>query len=236
MARSTRSSAALLMIVLAAMPAGADEVAGVARVIDGDTLAIGATRIRLFGIDAPDFDQQCGASEALWDCGKIAATRLTALADGRVRCTGDEHDRYGRLIATCSADGMDLGGRMVSEGLTWAFVRYSDNYVSDEADARGRQVGMWQGAAEAPWEFRANGGFRAASGTAAGAAEPGSPGCLVKGNISGDGAHIYHLPGEPSYARTRINTAKGEAWFCDEAAARAAGFRAQRGATASAEW
>ncbi len=235
MARTTRLSAALLALVLAAIPAGADEVAGVARVIDGDTLAIGATRVRLFGIDAPESHQQCGATGALWDCGKIAATRLTALAGGGVRCSGDEHDRYGRLIATCRAEGIDLGGRMVEEGLAWAFVRYSDTYVSDEADARSRHVGIWQGAAEAPWEFRANGGFRAASGTAAGTEKAGPPGCLVKGNISGNGARIYHLPGEPSYARTRIDTAKGEAWFCDEAAALAAGFRAPGGATASTE-
>ena len=89
-------------------------------------------------------------------------------------------------------------------------------------------VGLWRGAAEAPWDFRADGGFAPASGTAAAAAGP--PGCLVKGNVSSDGARIYHLPGERSYARTRIDPKRGEAWFCDEAAARAAGFRPQRGA------
>jgi hypothetical protein len=123
---------------------------------------------------------------------------------------------------------------MIAEGLAWAFVRYSDLYVGDEADARGRGVGLWQGDAEAPWDFRADRGFKAASGTAPASAAEGPTGCLVKGNISANGARIYHVPGERSYARTRIDLAKGEAWFCDVPAAAAAGFRPQRGSVAPA--
>ena len=36
---------------------------------------------------------------------------------------------------------------------------------------------------------------------------------------------IYHVPGGAPYAKTRIDTAKGERWFCTEAKARAAGWR-----------
>lgn len=222
-----------LALLAAAAPAGADEVAGVARVIDGDTLAIGATRIRLFGIDAPETHQRCGGAEAEWDCGRAAAARLEALAAGGVHCTGDDHDRYGRLLAVCDVAGLDLGAELVAEGLAWAYVRYSELYVPVEAEARGRQVGLWQGAAEAPWQFRANGGFVAAAGTAAAAgdalaSEAPPDGCAIKGNISGSGERIYHLPGQESYARTRIDPRKGEAWFCDEATAQAAGFRPRR--------
>ena len=53
-------------------------------------------------------------------------------------------------------------------------------------------------------------------------------GCAIKGNISGNG-RIYHLPGSRSYEKTRIDTAKGERWFCSEGEARAAGWRAARG-------
>lgn len=52
-------------------------------------------------------------------------------------------------------------------------------------------------------------------------------GCDIKGNISGNG-RIYHLPGGSHYARTRIDEAKGERWFCSEAEARAAGWRPAR--------
>jgi hypothetical protein len=49
--------------------------------------------------------------------------------------------------------------------------------------------------------------------------------CAIKGNIGGSGKQIYHLPGQADYDATRINTGKGERWFCSEAEARAAGFR-----------
>ena len=36
---------------------------------------------------------------------------------------------------------------------------------------------------------------------------------------------IYHVPDGASYPKTRIDTAKGERWFCTEAEARVAGWR-----------
>jgi ssDNA-binding Zn-finger/Zn-ribbon topoisomerase 1 len=50
-------------------------------------------------------------------------------------------------------------------------------------------------------------------------------GCPIKGNISGSGERIYHLPGQKYYAATRINWFRGERWFCSETAAQAAGWR-----------
>jgi hypothetical protein len=40
-----------------------------------------------------------------------------------------------------------------------------------------------------------------------------SAGCRIKGNISGKGAKIYHVPGEANYEATRIDAARGERWF-----------------------
>ncbi len=42
------------------------------------------------------------------------------------------------------------------------------------------------------------------------------------------GERIYHVPGGAYYNRTRINTAKGERWFCTEEEALAAGWRKSR--------
>ena len=53
-------------------------------------------------------------------------------------------------------------------------------------------------------------------------------GCLIKGNISSSGEKIYHVPGGGSYSVTKITLSKGERWFCSEAAAVAAGWRAAR--------
>jgi hypothetical protein len=50
--------------------------------------------------------------------------------------------------------------------------------------------------------------------------------CRIKGNVSIDtGERIYHLPGQPYYAATRISPEYGERWFCSEAEARRAGWR-----------
>jgi endonuclease YncB( thermonuclease family) len=50
--------------------------------------------------------------------------------------------------------------------------------------------------------------------------------CAIKGNISTGGERIFHVPGTSAYAKTRIDEHAGERWFCSEAEARAAGWRA----------
>lgn len=49
--------------------------------------------------------------------------------------------------------------------------------------------------------------------------------CRIKGSIILNGERIYHIPGQPDYNETRVDTLKGERWFCTEAEARSAGWR-----------
>ena len=52
-------------------PASAAELSGTARVIDGHTITIGDTRIRLWGIDAPEREQTCqGKDSDIYECGE----------------------------------------------------------------------------------------------------------------------------------------------------------------------
>jgi endonuclease YncB( thermonuclease family) len=53
-------------------------------------------------------------------------------------------------------------------------------------------------------------------------------GCRIKGNISRSG-NIYYVAGSRAYDKTVIDESKGERWFCSEAEAEAAGWRAPRG-------
>lgn len=53
--------------------------------------------------------------------------------------------------------------------------------------------------------------------------------CLIKGNISANGAKIYHLPGGRFYKATKIINKAGEKYFCSEEEALAAGWRASKG-------
>jgi endonuclease YncB( thermonuclease family) len=229
----SRRLAAALVALLAALPAasgrqGAAQPAaeagvlrGRAEVSDGDTLRIGATRIRIFGIDAPEARQTCDSgAKGDWGCGAAATERLRELTGGRtVTCTPRDRDRYGRLVATCRVGRLDLGARLVAEGLARAYTRFGDDYAAAERRAKTEAIGLWHGPAAAPWEFRAD---------RLPAAAPPRPDCPIKGNVATSGARVYHLPGGRSYERTRIDPRRGEAWFCDEAEARAAGFRPAR--------
>jgi endonuclease YncB( thermonuclease family) len=67
------------MACLCATPSFADNLAGQASIIDGDTLQIHGTRIRLWGIDAPESNQLCRNDESLqYRCGAKAANELDA--------------------------------------------------------------------------------------------------------------------------------------------------------------
>lgn len=207
-----------LILMLFGAAAQAD-ITGTVRVIDGDTFAIGDTRIRLFGIDAPEKGQPCSDDRGRqFDCGDWVTRQITALYDGiTATCVEIEQDRYGRSVATCTARGGDVGQQIVSEGLAWAFVRYSNAYVLDEKAAAVAERGIWAYQMDNPAAFRA---------VQTAVPAPTGP-CIIKGNISGSGK-IYHMPHNRDYDRTRVNEASGERWFCNEAEAQAAGWRAAR--------
>jgi endonuclease YncB( thermonuclease family) len=128
-------------------------VAPGATIIDGDTLALGGQRIRLHGIDAPESSQTCADG---WAAGRLAATRLLALTSGQnVDCQAKDRDRYGRVVATCRVAGQDLGAILVSEGLAWAFTRYSNDYVSQQHKARAERRGVHAHDCMPAWQWRA---------------------------------------------------------------------------------
>ena len=191
---------------------------GVAKVVDGDTLVINGTRIRLEGIDAPEAGQTCKRRLlGAWACGTEATNALAHLVqDKQVRCEPRGLDKYGRTLAVCFLDQQDVNAWMVRQGLAWAFIKYSTSYVKEETEAKSLRIGVWQGEATPPWEYREH---RWAS------AEPQAPqGCAIKGNVTAHGK-IYHMPWSPWYAQIRMNPEKGRRWFCTEAEAVAAGWR-----------
>lgn len=129
---------------------------GEARALDGDTLQLGETRLRLHGIDAPELRQTCEDSAGeVWACGRRAASELAAaVADGEVHCISRDRDRYQRLIATCWADGLNVGQSLVTQGWAVAYRRFSTDYVSEENLARFLTQGIWAGRFKMPWEWR----------------------------------------------------------------------------------
>lgn len=189
------------------------------RVVDGDTFDLDGKRYRVNGIDAPEAGQTCLTAKGReWSCGRAATDALHDLLIGaHVRCDDLVTDNYDRIVGTCFADGRDVGAAMVRQGMAWAFVKFSDVYVAPQDAAQADKVGIWQGVAEPAWDFR--------SKRWEVAAQDAPEGCPIKGNISPNGK-IYHPPWSPWYNRTKITETKGERWFCDEADAVKAGWRA----------
>lgn len=85
---------ALLLFLLIVLVARLDDVnerseQGHAIVNDGDSITLGSTRVRLRGIDAPEYSQLCTKDGADYACGKLAREALVRLAAGKaVSCTG----------------------------------------------------------------------------------------------------------------------------------------------------
>ncbi len=131
------------------------EVAGVASVVDGDTLEVRGTRVRLFGIDAPESRQTCTLDGKPYRCGQQAALALADRIGRRpVTCEGRDTDRYGRSVAVCRLDRVDLNGWMVREGWALAYRAYSTAYADEEAAAQRARRGLWRGSFSPPWEWR----------------------------------------------------------------------------------
>src|SRR5688572_2238439 len=119
---------------------------GIARALDGDSIQVGDRQVRLFGIDAPEYDQACERAGQRWNCGAEAAKRLSELVTGReIVCRPIETDEYGRAVSRCTVFGKDVNAAMVESGLATAYRHYSADYVPAEKRARAARRGIWSG-------------------------------------------------------------------------------------------
>lgn len=223
-------TAAVLVASLSAGHAFAkEEIVGRASVIDGDTMEVRGVRIRMQGIDAPESSQTCERDGQPYRCGQQAANHLDGLAGGKsVRCLEETKDKYGRTVAVCFAGDLDLNGRMVEEGWAMAYRQYSTAYVPNEDRAKAAKKGVWAGTFQMPSDFRKakkEGGVKPVAAKGGEATGP-AKGCPIKGNINAKGEKIFHVPGGRFYDNTAITETQGERWFCTEAEAVAAGWRA----------
>jgi endonuclease YncB( thermonuclease family) len=136
----------------------ADNFTGQASVIDGETLEIHRTRIRLWGVDGPESSQLCRGEDSLqYQCGAKAANDIDALIAKRlVSCLPISLDRYGRTVATCLVGGADLGEWLVRNGLALDWPQYSKGkYDAAQRDAEQVGRGIWKGSYVEPWLYRA---------------------------------------------------------------------------------
>tara|TARA_Y100001936_G_C15549366_1_gene396609 strand:- start:23 stop:520 length:498 start_codon:yes stop_codon:yes gene_type:complete len=145
----------------------AEEVSGIPKIVDGDTIHINNYKFRLEGIDAPEIKQKC-KKESLkisyiigftfyknYNCGKISKEKLIAKINrSEIKCISTSKDRYKRYIATCFKGKTNLNRWMVRNGLAIAYKRYSKKYVTDEEFAKENKLGLWQGKFINPEKWR----------------------------------------------------------------------------------
>ena len=110
--RLVRRYCLILSLVLAAFPAAAQQRA---RAIDGDTIAVGAERIRVMGLDAPELRARCPRELRL---ARRARDRLAVHISTGIQLEPHGRDRYGRLLAVVrDRSGRDVAQLLIAEGL-----------------------------------------------------------------------------------------------------------------------
>jgi endonuclease YncB( thermonuclease family) len=75
---------------------------------------------------------------------------------GNVNCEARATDRFGRIVAVCSAEGVpDLGEAMVRDGYAINLGGPAGNpYRDAEDEARSAKRGIWRGTFERPSDWR----------------------------------------------------------------------------------
>ena len=145
----------------------AEEISGIPKIIDGDTVHINNYKFRLEGIDAPEMRQQCKKESFKisfligftfykdYSCGRVSKEKLiTKINTSEIKCISSSKDRYKRYIATCFKGKINLNQWMVRNGFAIAYRRYSKKYVPDEVFAKENKLGLWQGKFMEPEKWR----------------------------------------------------------------------------------
>ncbi len=135
---------------------------GIAEVIDGDSLRIRNDNIkyevRLFGIDAPEFKQNCfDKNDKEYSCGQISKNFLLKLADKKeVLCSYAQKDVYNRYLAICKIDNLVINEEIIKNGMAiiYNLKQADENLINLENLAKVNKLGVWQGKFQTPKDYR----------------------------------------------------------------------------------
>ena len=197
-----------------------DSVHEVVHVVDGDTIDIeNEVRIRLLGIDAPE------RGECFYNESKAYMKELLKNEHIRIEKDISGADRYDRLLRyvyvpsdSPEEDDIFANEEMVRYGYAKTYGespdnRYRDLLASAQEEAKEKGRGLWS-----TCEQDEENSLREVDA-------PHDQSCTIKGNISEKGyGRLYFLEGCPNYNRIKIDSRKGEAYFCTEEEAESAGF------------
>ncbi len=184
-------------------------------------------RVRLLGLNAPE-EGECYAKEA----GEYLKS-LVGEKEVRLEKDVSGADQYGRLLRYVFIPSGDekendlfVNEMLVREGYAVYDAhppdnRYREFLASAGEEARNAKRGIWGACNIAPTENERERATQREIDM-----PPPSPNCIIKGNISEKGyGKTYLVPGCDNYNNVKVDTRKGERYFCTEEEATSAGFR-----------
>lgn len=181
----------------------------VVEVVDGDTFQlVSGKRVRLIGVDAPEYNR-CG--------GKEARARLTELIKNKiVQLKEEQQETFGRSLALVYTSTQFINELMLKEG--WGRTDYRKNSKRDLLttafhEAQQKKLGIWSSLCRESSSDITN-----------------VTNCFIKANIDKvTYKKFYHLPGCKQYNQVIIEKDIGEQYFCSEEEAQKAGFKKASG-------
>jgi endonuclease YncB( thermonuclease family) len=125
----------------------------VVSISDGDTFTLLTAdkqqiKIRLHGIDAPEYDQPFSKVSRQFLADKVFRNRVSVQQR--------DVDRYGRVVGIVTVDGVNVNEALLKAGLVWHYKRYDNPvWAQLEAEARQNKAGLWADKNPIPpWEWR----------------------------------------------------------------------------------
>ena len=206
-ARATALAVVWMACTCAALHADDTWSGRVVAVHDGDTVTVltasGRLKIRLQGIDCPEFGQHW-AGQARDFTASLVLNRIVV-----VESSGK--DQYDRVLGDVRVEGVDVNEAIVRKGMAWRYDLGGVNpqLVAAERAARAERAGLWSDASPIPpWQWRRTHPRPDDHGTSAGRGQNAEPAARTaredirdaRGPFHGNTrSHVFHRPGCPHY-------------------------------------
>lgn len=130
--------------------------AEVTKIIDGDSIKVKSAKntieIRLYGIDAPEYDQAFAGKAKKYLKKKLQGKSVVILPV--------DTDRYGRLVAIVRRGDMVINEQLLAEGLAWYYPKYCKKSVCSSwkkknKKAKKQRKNIWSEPSPiAPWKWK----------------------------------------------------------------------------------
>jgi len=178
----------------------------VVEVVDGDTFQLASgKRVRLIGVDAPEYDR-CGGQEARKRLAELVLNKPVTLKE-------EVKETFGRSLALVYQGNKLINKIILEEG--WGRTDYRKNSQREKLTAAFHQAQKYK---RGIWGSLCRIESNPAKST-------NSTDCLIKGNIDKNTyKKFYHLPGCKHYDQIVIEKDIGEKYFCSEEEAISSGF------------